>query len=228
MGQFRQKLPAFFRGRHAEDDDDIGRHRKDKKVPLFSFEGKLIGVKPITGRENIEDELNTKTKNIRKIIITTDGENVYIIDKKSGVIILQHAGEDITHVRQNDGLRQCVGYVYWAKDGKQHLVKIETKKQAYPFTQALLKLQIEVERRHVLHLHQRIGELERELEDTEQQASSYLKTLKDLKIRMTLEDKEVRNGCPQCEERQILLSRRSSHSLSLKDSFFGSSDSCQS
>ena len=95
------------------------------------------------GEENQED-FSKKNKNLQKVNITINEENILIVDRKIGVTILQHAGDKITSVHQHDRTHRCLWYVYEAVDGIKELVAIKTKKWSYPLIlQALLEMQIE-------------------------------------------------------------------------------------
>ena len=136
--------------------------------PTNSFEVELIGVAPITDGQKIKEEVSQKTGKKQMVTVTLDSENVLIMDKKTGGIILQNKKDTITKIHRNEDACRRLGYVFETLNGDQHLVEIKTKKKTYPLLlEALLELQLDGERKTELAELRRKNEgLERELEET--------------------------------------------------------------
>ena len=180
MGRFRQRLQQFFQGRPLRTNVE----------PLNSFEGKLICIE-IDG-ENAEDDVSKFPQNEPKITITVNAENLQIADSKTGDTIVQHDVDKISLFDEDNGTGY-LWYEYQGERGGQLLVAIETKREAHPLIEALLKSQLEGARKNpeLLQLRAKNQELERDLKDAREQASSLLKSLENQTVKTKVLELEV-------------------------------------
>ena len=173
------------------------RREQNSEAAMKSFKVELIEKRPVTKTDENEEEIRKKKKNVQKVNIKIDEDNILIEERKTGVTILKHTGDKITSVHQDNRKQKCLWYVHEANNGVKEMVAIRTKKKSYPFIlQALLEIQIKAAKYHNSTMMQDLDDIKKELEKSRREA----KEIDDIRKEKLHLEKELEESRREIEE----------------------------